>query len=485
MQGELKVQSRVQLKTDSMVSDRSAKSTEKAEGFTAMLQAKKDQLKQPDQEKAEEADDGSRKNITLSQSGESNAKKKVSGQEEPSGESKEDDAPKDVSQDDAMERQAAMEQLTAMMAGILPEKGNEEAGEFHQVSAGEMIGAAEGKAPLPEGILDKGVLSQPKAEFTAFRPDAGENATDLKLQAFEVPAVQPEAAQEQEAGMKEALPERPVLEELSAEVTKEAKTFDPQKLKAGQEQALKAEEEGLEEISARQAEPKEREAGDAKNQQQRAEENVRVIHREKNPFQTAQKPESSRSQSKVSQTPGIGEREALQAMQEGNGQAAAAEQPKLFTPSYQSFQDGLFSRKSETIPLKTTPETLPQDLGKTLAKSMVESGRTLTVELEPASLGKLTIRMAYDGGRAAVSIMATNPKTQEMLNQRASEIAAILEEKTGQETVIYTQQPEPNQQGYDREPDGKGQEERQEKKQDQDERQQADSFAQQLRLGLV
>lgn len=481
MQGELKVQSRVQLKTDSMVSDRSAKSTEKAEGFTAMLQAKKDQLKQPDQEKAEEADDVGKKDITLSQSGESNAKKKVSGQEEPSGESKEDDAPKDVSQDDAMERQAAMEQLTAMMAGILPEEGEEEAGGFFQVSAGEMIGAAEGKAPSPEGIQDKGVLSQPKAEFTAFRPDEGENVTDLKIQAFEVPA-----AQEQEAGMKEALPEQPVLEELSAKVTEEAKTFDPQKLKAVQEQSLKAEEEGLEEISARQAEPKEREAGDAKNQQQRAEENVRVIHREKNPFQTAQKPESSRSQPKAGQTPGIGEREALQAMQEGSGQAAAAaEQPKLFTPSYQSFQDGLFSRRSEAIPLKTTPETLPQDLGKTLAKSMVESGRTLTVELEPASLGKLTIRMAYDGGRAAVSIMATNPKTQEMLNQRASEIAAILEEKTGQETVIYTQQPEPNQQGYDREPDGKGQEERQEKKQDQDERQQADSFAQQLRLGLV
>ena len=484
MQGELKVQSRVQLKTDSMVSDRSAKSTEKAEGFTAMLQAKKDQLKQPDQEKAEEADDVGKKDITLSQSGESNAKKKVSGQEEPSGESKEDDAPEDVSQDDAMERQAAMEQLTAMMAGILPEEGKEEAGEFFQVSAGEMNGAA-------EGIQDKGVLSQPKAEFTAFRPDEGENVTDLKLQAFEVPAVQPEAvqpeaAQEQEAGMKEALPEQPVLEELSAKVTKEDKTFDPQKLKAVQEQSLKAEEEGLEEIFARQAEPKEREAGDAKNQQQRAEENVRVIHREKNPNQTIQKPESSRSQPKAGQTPGIGEREAFQAMQEGSGQAAAAaEQPKLFTPSYQSFQDGLFSKRSEAIPLKTTPETLPQDLGKTLAKSMVESGRTLTVELEPASLGKLTIRMAYDGGRAAVSIMATNPKTQEMLNQRASEIAAILEEKTGQETVIYTQQPEPNQQGYDREPDGKGQEERQEKKQDQDERQQADSFAQQLRLGLV
>lgn len=77
MQGELKVQSRVQLKTDSMVSDRSAKSTEKAEGFTAMLQAKKDQLKQPDQEKAEEADDVGKKDITLSQSGERDRKSVV------------------------------------------------------------------------------------------------------------------------------------------------------------------------------------------------------------------------------------------------------------------------------------------------------------------------------------------------------------------------------------------------------------------------
>ncbi len=173
-----------------------------------------------------------------------------------------------------------------------------------------------------EGIQDKGVLSQPKAEFTAFRPDEGENVTDLKIQAFEVPAVQPEAAQEQEAGMKEALPEQPVLEELSAKVTKEDKTFDPQKLKAVQEQSLKAEEEGLEEIFARQAEPKEREAGDAKNQQQRAEENVRVIHREKNPNQTIQKPELSRSQPKAGQTPG-GKRAG------GGSGAAKAVYPKL------------------------------------------------------------------------------------------------------------------------------------------------------------
>lgn len=163
--------------------------------------------------------------------------------------------------------------------------------------------------------------------------------------------------------------------------------------------------------------------------------------------------------------------------------AAGAETMKLFG---QQTQDHFMTQKTE-MPLKTTPETLPQDLGKTLAGNILKEGQTLTVELEPASLGKLTIRLIYEGDRAAVSIMANNPKTLELLSQKASEIASILEEKTGQETLIYTQQPQQNQEGYDREPDGKQQAEEnsrqhQEKKEDQH---QADSFAQQLRLGLI
>lgn len=163
--------------------------------------------------------------------------------------------------------------------------------------------------------------------------------------------------------------------------------------------------------------------------------------------------------------------------------AAGAETMKLFG---QQTQEHFMTQKTE-VPLKTTPETLPQDLGKTLASNILKEGQTLTVELEPASLGKLTIRLIYEGDRAAVSIMANNPKTLELLSQKASEIASILEEKTGQETLIYTQQPQQNQEGYDREPDGKQQAEennrqQQEKKEDQH---QADSFAQQLRLGLI
>lgn len=147
-------------------------------------------------------------------------------------------------------------------------------------------------------------------------------------------------------------------------------------------------------------------------------------------------------------------------------------------------------RTAADVPLKTTEQTLPEDLGHTLAARLSETGRTLTVELEPASLGKLTIRLVYEGDRAAVSILANNPRTLELLNQKASEIAAILEEKTGQETVIYTQPAEPNRDQSEN--DGRqggqegGSENREEGRQSREkEKHQADSFAQQLRLGLI
>ena len=142
--------------------------------------------------------------------------------------------------------------------------------------------------------------------------------------------------------------------------------------------------------------------------------------------------------------------------------------------------------RGEQIPLKTTPDTLPEDLGKTLAAKLPDAGKTLTVELEPASLGKLTIRLTYEAGRTAVSILATNPRTLELLNSKAAEIASILEEKTGQETVILTQEPHEQEQ-YQESKHGSSQQEEQEQGQQRKEEpaHQSDSFAQQLRLGLV
>lgn len=135
-----------------------------------------------------------------------------------------------------------------------------------------------------------------------------------------------------------------------------------------------------------------------------------------------------------------------------------------------------------TVTVPTTPETFPQDVGNKLAASLPRTDGTLTIELEPASLGKMTIRVVYEAGKAAVSIVSENPRTLELLSQNASEIARILEEKTGQVTEVYT--PDARQFLEDGQAGQQGQHHRQEepekKKHDQTE-----SFTQMLRLGLV
>ena len=138
--------------------------------------------------------------------------------------------------------------------------------------------------------------------------------------------------------------------------------------------------------------------------------------------------------------------------------------------------------RGETITVPTTPETFPQDVGTRLAASLPRTDGTLTIELEPAALGKMTIKVVYEAGKAAVSIVSANPRTVELLSQNAGEIARILEERTGQVTEVYT--PDPRQSMED----GQAGQERQQHQQENPEKEkhdQTESFTQMLRLGLV
>lgn len=143
------------------------------------------------------------------------------------------------------------------------------------------------------------------------------------------------------------------------------------------------------------------------------------------------------------------------------------------------------AERTEGIVMKSTVEELPQELSKAMSSGQTTGSQTLTVELEPVSLGKLTIRVEYEAGRTSVSILASNPKTLELLNEKASEIAAILKERTGEETVIYTQQPEPQQQDQYEGHQGSRRGQEEQKQHGEEERHETESFAQQLRLGLV
>ncbi len=139
-------------------------------------------------------------------------------------------------------------------------------------------------------------------------------------------------------------------------------------------------------------------------------------------------------------------------------------------------------KPEQTGTLKTTQETLPEDLGKQLYTSMTQKKGQLELYLEPASLGKLTIRMEYEEGKTAVTIFSSNAKTLDILTREAGRLAQILEEKTGTPTEIYTPEQADNSDPME-EPADHQQEERQQHRERP--KQQDDSFAQQLRLGLA
>ena len=353
---------------------------------------------------------------------------------------KESEEPKEIDPEEVLQ-QAAVQQTAAWMAGLFTENPQVEETEVLTVSEEEISQVGEILTDVLDGeVLTAGneeetvvslneqpveLTNETKPAETAVQSDAGKEDVSLALEKHELPE-------------KAAAAEMPVVQEKDKAET------------SAETNAVKAEA-----LSQRM-----RDAG----------------------RQVEQKPEEGK-QNRSELRESDFRRGDVQVVRDGeNGQAAGVESFRMFG---QQEQHSLFTQKSDVIPMKTSPDTLPQDLGKTLASNLTQGNRTLTVELEPASLGKLTIRLVYEGSRAAVSIMASNPKTLEMLNEKASEIAQILKEKTGQETLIYTQQPEHNEDNYDRNPDGRGYQRQNEQRQDKDEQHQMDSFAQQLRLGLI
>ncbi len=137
-------------------------------------------------------------------------------------------------------------------------------------------------------------------------------------------------------------------------------------------------------------------------------------------------------------------------------------------------------RHVETI--RTTRQELPADVGKTIANRMPQKNGEITIELEPASLGRIIVRVTYDADRASVALMSANPRTLEILSRDAGSIAGMIEEKTGQETVVYIPQQEayPEESGRERGSEGREQKQQKDRK-----KQQSESFIQQVRLGLV
>ncbi len=417
--------------------------------FIRLMQAKNDQTRTTGQEKTlqktENKTSQSTNDVKENPTNESGKEPEISSDKE---------TIEEITDAEEMAQQAAMQQTAALLAGMIAQspEGNAEESVMQEdvVSAvGELLTE---EVPVEAVGAEMAEAGQVQTDALAAIAEAqAEIKTEVVAQtAVQETAGKPEAAQAQDAPTEAVQTEAAQPKAVEETVKNEGK--------ATGEKAEKAEDT------------------------EKVNEPVRNVSGEQ---KAEEKPETGK-QTAQEEFAGQGSRKAEETLnhaaegENGQVQAAGAESFRVFG---QQNQNSLFGQKAETVSMKTSPETIPQDLGKMLGAKMAEGARTLTLELEPANLGKLTIHLSYEGDRAAVSIMATNPKTLELLNQKASEIAAILEEKTGQETVIFTQKPE----NYDRNPDGKREREEQEEKhqQNKEEHQSFDSFAQQLRLGLV
>lgn len=145
-------------------------------------------------------------------------------------------------------------------------------------------------------------------------------------------------------------------------------------------------------------------------------------------------------------------------------------------------------QKQQEIVL-TNPVEMNQKLSEAMVKKILKDTNEFELQLEPANLGKLTIKVVYEAGKTAISIACTNPKSLEALAQQSKEIASIMEQKLGEPTVVivdnkenmdYLQQERQHQNQKNQQQENNAQNHQTK----QDEKNSA-NFLQQLRLGLM
>ena len=135
------------------------------------------------------------------------------------------------------------------------------------------------------------------------------------------------------------------------------------------------------------------------------------------------------------------------------------------------------------------PEELPEKLTNQLLTKMADGVKEFEIEIEPVNLGKIAVKISYENGQANISILCSEKKALDVLEQNVKEICGVIERNFGGTTTIILDKPENDYLNQARDENGQGrqnqeQEQPKEGKQQQSE-DDAEQFLQKLRLGLV
>ncbi len=148
----------------------------------------------------------------------------------------------------------------------------------------------------------------------------------------------------------------------------------------------------------------------------------------------------------------------------------------------------------EDIPREVTtvhvaqPEELPDKLTDQILGKMQEGVDSFEIEIEPANLGKISVKIQYQDGQATVSIFCTEKRALEVLGDRAREIGVIIDKNLGGETKIIVEKQEADYLNRNSEENQQGRQDEREQQKQNHQKQEADDpeqFLQKLRLGLT
>ena len=127
-----------------------------------------------------------------------------------------------------------------------------------------------------------------------------------------------------------------------------------------------------------------------------------------------------------------------------------------------------------------------QKLSEMIKNAVNSSVKELEIQLEPANLGKITLKATYEAGKAAVVISCTNSGTLEALSRHAAELGGLLQDHMGGHTEIVIDQPQQQYLNEDGRSGGEDPREEQRRQHDRQKNRPAQGdFLEQLRLGLV
>ena len=164
-------------------------------------------------------------------------------------------------------------------------------------------------------------------------------------------------------------------------------------------------------------------------------------------------------------------------------QAAAAVRPE----AEQSIRTEVERPETAARVYVEQPEELPEKVTDTLLAKLVEGVKEFEIHIEPVNLGKIAVKVLYEGSQATISIVCSEKRAMDALSQNAREIGNIIDRNLGGETTIIVDKQETdylNQTRDENEQANQNQRQKEEKSQNQD-GEDAEQFLQRLRLGLT